>query len=231
MRSLIYEVYCGPPEEAIAFLGANTPKTTGVEYAANKPIFFNAARRASISLSVFLKFSPSSCSFAILTLLIEIKRIFKSGSNYDENKPLGNRQSALFFRTPKLASELEANFVPRNSGRSTHNRSASMIATADQSALDDFTPLSGALQISENAVASEFCLGVSILNITTGAYYRLEGVSWFVWRELATGCDFQDLCLAVQNAYQIDLDTSSKDLKNLLGDLIGNGLVTLQTHK
>jgi hypothetical protein len=85
--------------------------------------------------------------------------------------------------------------------------------------------LSGKLRISKDVIASEFGGGVSIMNLETNAHFRLEGVSWFVWRELAADAAFEDLCKSVQDMYQVSRDVSGSDLQQLLSDLLHNGLI------
>jgi hypothetical protein len=85
--------------------------------------------------------------------------------------------------------------------------------------------LSRTLRISGNVIASEFGGGVSIMNLETNAYFLLEGVAWFVWRELAAETTFVDLCSSVQDVYQVSRDVSGSDLQQLLSDLLHNGLI------
>ena len=88
--------------------------------------------------------------------------------------------------------------------------------------------ISGTVSVSEYAVASEFGDGVSIMNLETGAYYRLQGVAWFVWRELATLPTFEDLCVAIQDVYRVSPEVGARDLELLLRDLLRGGLITVQ---
>ncbi len=90
------------------------------------------------------------------------------------------------------------------------------------------SPISGTLSVSEYAVASEFGDGVSIMNLETSAYYRLQGVAWFVWRELATAPTFEDLCVAIQDVYRVSPEISARDLESLLRDLLHGGLITVR---
>lgn len=90
------------------------------------------------------------------------------------------------------------------------------------------------LIVSENAVASEFGNGVSIMNLVTNAHYRLEGVARFIWLELSQGHifkdrpDFEDLSAAIQNAYRVSSDVSRGDLESVLRDLLSAGLITVR---
>jgi hypothetical protein len=90
---------------------------------------------------------------------------------------------------------------------------------------DTKDPLSGKLRISKDVIASEFGGGVSIMNLETNAQFRLEGVAWFVWRELAADTVFEDLCISVQDMYRVSRDVSERDLQQLLSDLLHNGLI------
>lgn len=85
--------------------------------------------------------------------------------------------------------------------------------------------------ISENVIASEFGGGVSIVNLETNAYFRLEGVAWIIWRELAATPSFDDLCGAIQDMYQISRDVTAQDLQRLLSDLLRNGLIIVVRHR
>lgn len=87
------------------------------------------------------------------------------------------------------------------------------------------TVLTGKIIYSSNAAASEFGNGISIVNVVTGAQYRLEGVAWFIWRELGNSQTVENLIKAVQEAYGILPDVSRQDVQQLLGELVQEGLV------
>lgn len=90
------------------------------------------------------------------------------------------------------------------------------------------------LVVSEHAIASEFGNGVSIMNLETSAYYRLEGVAWFVWLELTQGHIFDDrpifegLSADIQDAYRVSADVSRRDVGSVLRDLLRAGLITVR---
>ena len=78
---------------------------------------------------------------------------------------------------------------------------------------------------SEMAISSEFADCAAILHLEGPSYYRLDGVSWFVWRLLSTERSFDELCSAIEMAYRVPADQCGADLRKLLQDLIGKGLV------
>lgn len=67
---------------------------------------------------------------------------------------------------------------------------------------------------------------VVILDPTSDRYFSLEGVGAHVWARLQAGpATLGELTAAVVDEYEVDAATAERDLRALLDDLVGRGLV------
>jgi hypothetical protein len=70
---------------------------------------------------------------------------------------------------------------------------------------------------------------IVILDIPSGRYFELNDVGALVWEHLDGTNDVDALVDTVLTEYDADRDTVSKDVQDLLGELIAAGLVVSDT--
>jgi hypothetical protein len=82
---------------------------------------------------------------------------------------------------------------------------------------------------SPEAVASELDSEVVILDLSRSAYIGLDGVGARIWELLARPTRVRDIEAALLSEYEVERSRLSSDLTSLLSDLIGRGLVHVET--
>ena len=82
---------------------------------------------------------------------------------------------------------------------------------------------------SDTAMARRVDDDLVILDIPSGQYFELNDVVALLWDRLDGSHSVEDLIDVVLAEYDIDRDTASTDVEDLLGELIRAGLVVNDT--
>ena len=80
-------------------------------------------------------------------------------------------------------------------------------------------------QCDEDVVVSDINGEVVMMAMATGDFYNLDDISSYIWSLIENPKSVADLCLALQERYDVDPDTCEQDVLALLNDLANNGLV------
>ncbi|WP_208347734.1 PqqD family protein [Pseudaestuariivita rosea] len=83
-------------------------------------------------------------------------------------------------------------------------------------------------KISSSAMGCELQDGWAILDMNTNQYFSLNPVGRTVWQTLTDGADFDQICKAVQDDFNVDADTCRNDIKQLLDDLERQKLIEVR---
>jgi hypothetical protein len=70
---------------------------------------------------------------------------------------------------------------------------------------------------------------VVILDLAASRYLSITGTGAFLWRLLAEGSTVDLLVTAVLEEFDVDAMTARSDVTGFVEDLVGRGLVTLDT--
>jgi hypothetical protein len=81
------------------------------------------------------------------------------------------------------------------------------------------------LVAARDQVSTELEGEAVILGLADGVYYGLDGVGALVWERLREPHSVAELVGAVTAAFDVDAATAERDLRDLLGELAGRGLV------
>lgn len=65
----------------------------------------------------------------------------------------------------------------------------------------------------------------AILNLKSGVYFGLDPVGARVWSLIQKPTTFADLRIALLQEYEVDASCLDSDLRELLGELAGQGLI------
>jgi hypothetical protein len=80
---------------------------------------------------------------------------------------------------------------------------------------------------SHNNVLAKVIDGEAILiNVSTGAYYSLNGIGGLVWQWIEKEKNLQEMLLALTRGYNVETDTALKDIQQLLATMEKEGLIT-----
>jgi hypothetical protein len=79
--------------------------------------------------------------------------------------------------------------------------------------------------LSREQVASRLGDEIVIMNLQTGVYHGVEGVSAFIWNLLSHPITMGDICARVMAEYNVDEARCRADVMHLLGQLIQEGLI------
>lgn len=82
---------------------------------------------------------------------------------------------------------------------------------------------------SDTAMARRVDDNLVILDIPTGQYFELNDVGALLWDRLDGSNSVEDLINVVLAEYDIDRQTASTDVEDLLGEMIRAGLVVNDT--
>ena len=82
---------------------------------------------------------------------------------------------------------------------------------------------------SDTAMARRVDDDLVILDIPSGKYFELNDVGALLWERLDGTQSVEDLIDVVLAEYDVDRETASKDVEDLLGELIRSGLVVKDT--
>jgi len=87
--------------------------------------------------------------------------------------------------------------------------------------------LTSVVTLSPGQISSRLGDEIVIMNLQTGVYHGVQGVSAFVWNLLAQPVQVQNICDRVAAEYNVDLPRCQADILNLLNQLLQEGLVVL----
>lgn len=80
---------------------------------------------------------------------------------------------------------------------------------------------------SHNNVLAKVIEGEAILiNVSTGAYYSLNGIGGLVWQWIEKEKSLQEILLALTRDYNVETDTALEDIQKLLATMEKEGLIT-----
>jgi len=79
---------------------------------------------------------------------------------------------------------------------------------------------------NEKDVAVKVLDGEAIMiNLTNGTYYSLDKVGTAIWELIERGEPLAQVLQVVTRRYEVDSDTAKGDLKRLVGEMLGEGIV------
>ncbi len=88
----------------------------------------------------------------------------------------------------------------------------------------------GRAEINAPQVVGEVIDGEAvIINLESGFYYSLDGVGGDIWARLERGLPLQGIVDEISGKYDADKTTVEKAVNTLVDELVGEGLVTLQS--
>lgn len=68
---------------------------------------------------------------------------------------------------------------------------------------------------------------IVILDLAQGTYYGLNNVGSRIWALMVDGRTVEDISMALVTEYEVTSDDAERDLRELAGNLIAKGLVSL----
>lgn len=68
-----------------------------------------------------------------------------------------------------------------------------------------------------------------LLNTTTGLYFGLDPIGTSIWIRLSEGANDEQIHAALLAEYDVDAEVLRSDLRRLLGELRGRGLISSST--
>jgi hypothetical protein len=93
-------------------------------------------------------------------------------------------------------------------------------------ATSDISPQSIVLA-SKDQLSCDLGGEAAILNLSTGIYWGLNEVGSFVWKAIEQPRCVSEICAAVVEAYEVDLERCERDVIALLRELAKAGLVEI----
>lgn len=84
--------------------------------------------------------------------------------------------------------------------------------------------------VDASVVTAEFDNEVVLLNVASGMYYGLEGVSARIWTLLDAGADTEAIMHTILAEYEVPPDQLREDLQAFLDQLLSKGLIQLDTE-
>ncbi len=89
------------------------------------------------------------------------------------------------------------------------------------------TELPEVVRIPEGVVSRDVNGQRVVLNVRTGLYFGLDGVSARVWELLEQKKPSSDICSAIVSEYDVDYERCVADVKELMESLEQNGLIVV----
>ena len=83
-------------------------------------------------------------------------------------------------------------------------------------------------QISSDAVANQVGDETVILHLGNGTYFGLDTIGTSLWDGLKSGKTPSEICEQITEEYDVDRATVEADMREFLGELAKNDLVTKQ---
>jgi hypothetical protein len=65
-----------------------------------------------------------------------------------------------------------------------------------------------------------------VLDLSSNAYFKLNGVGAEIWRQLENGGDEQAIVDGISAQFQVDRETAAADVRGFLQELESAGLIT-----
>lgn len=84
------------------------------------------------------------------------------------------------------------------------------------------------ITLSSNQVSCDLAGEVAILNLENGVYYGLDAVGARIWTLLQEPVTFAQIREAMLLEFDVDADVLETDLRQLLSDLVTQGLIDIQ---
>ncbi len=84
------------------------------------------------------------------------------------------------------------------------------------------------ITLSSNQVSCDLAGEVAILNLENGVYYGLDAVGARIWTLLQEPVTFAQIREAMLLEFDVDADVLETDLRQLLSDLVKQGLIDIQ---
>ena len=78
---------------------------------------------------------------------------------------------------------------------------------------------------SDNVVFSPLEGSVALLDTERNVYYTLDGAAPLLWDRLSAGCSFDELCCAVELAFDVSGDDVQTDVSEWLREMAAAGLI------
>lgn len=86
----------------------------------------------------------------------------------------------------------------------------------------------GIWQPNESVVFSPLDGSVALLDTERNIYYTLDGAAPLLWERLSAGCSFDELCCAVELAFDVSGDVVQTDVSEWLREMAAAGLIVEQ---
>jgi Coenzyme PQQ synthesis protein D (PqqD) len=86
---------------------------------------------------------------------------------------------------------------------------------------------SSLVMLSPQQISSELGGEIVIMDLKNGIYHGVDGVSAFIWNQLARPIFVRDVCDRVAAEYDVDLSRCETDVIALIQQLLDEGLVKL----
>lgn len=83
------------------------------------------------------------------------------------------------------------------------------------------------VRAAEHVVSRDVEGGAMLVDLQTGACFRLNRVGAEIWRGISTSVPLPQTCEALAARYQLSRDVIDKDVTSLLQELESKGLVTV----
>lgn len=80
----------------------------------------------------------------------------------------------------------------------------------------------------KNVVFSALDDGVALLDAEQNIYYTLTGIGPFLWEGVTEGRNFDELCEAVVDRYDVGLETARADIGGWVDEMTAAGLIVAQ---
>ena len=82
-----------------------------------------------------------------------------------------------------------------------------------------------AIRVSTSAVFRPLETGGVVLNVESGDYYELNATGRFLWEQIQSGSDIDEIASALVDHYGIDPDSAQADVAAFMDDLRERHLV------
>ncbi len=81
--------------------------------------------------------------------------------------------------------------------------------------------------LSPDQISSELAGEIVIMDVRKGVYHGVEGVSAFIWKQLAAPISVETICQRVMAEYDVEMSRCQEDVVALVQKLLDEGLVQL----
>ncbi len=91
--------------------------------------------------------------------------------------------------------------------------------------MQDATVETGTIRRNESILFNDFDDGLMMMDIDSGSYFDVESVGRSIWTLLDAPKTLDDICLALQDEYEVDAATCRTETGAFLSDLAARGLI------